>query len=89
MDSALTGFLILFGIFHLLLIAIPIGTTLRSPISGKSKILWSIFLVILPFIGVAFFHFRFRSSLFMGKPYEPSPHDLGVRNPSDSPNNRD
>ena len=89
MDKAIVGFLIVFGFLHLLLIVVPINTTLLASISVKSKILWCVFLVILPFIGVALFHFRFRSSLFLGKPYEPSPHDLGVRNPPDSPNDKD
>ena len=86
MDKALTGFLIVFGILHLLLIAVPLSNTLRATISAYSKICWSAFLIFLPFIGVAVFHFRFRSSLFMGKPYEPSPHDLGVRSDKSSPN---
>ncbi len=89
MDKAIVGFLIVVGFLHLLLIVVPINTTLRASISVKSKILWCVFLVILPFIGVGFFHFRFRSSLFLGKPYEPSPRDLGVRNPPDSPNDKD
>ena len=88
MDSALIGFLILFGLFHLLLIVVPINTTLRASISVKSKLAWCTFLAILPIIGVVFFHFRFRSSLFLGKPYEPTPHDLGVRKPHDSDNDR-
>jgi hypothetical protein len=88
MDNALVGFLALFSIVHILLIAVPIGTTLRAPISVKSKILWVVFLLIFPFIGVALFHFRYRSSLFLGKPYEPTPHDLGVRNCRDSPDDR-
>jgi hypothetical protein len=89
MDKALVGFLVLFGILHLLLVVVPIITTLRASISGKSKILWCSFLMFLPLIGVALFHFRFRTSLFLGKTWEPSPHDLGVRNPRDSSNNRD
>ena len=72
MDNALIGFIIIFGTFHLLLVVIPIINTLRASISATSKILWCIFLVLLPFIGVAFFHFRFRSSLFQGKAYERS-----------------
>ncbi len=88
MDSALIGFLVVFGAIHVLLIIVPIRTTLRAPISGISKILWCAFLVILPFVGVAFFHFRFRSSLFLGKSYEPSPHDLGVRSDNYSQNDR-
>jgi len=89
MDNTLIGFLGVFGVLHLLLVVVPITTTLRASISGKSKILWSTFLVFLPFIGVALFHFRFRTSLFQGKPWEPSPHDLGVRKPHDSSNDRD
>jgi hypothetical protein len=89
MDNTLIGFLGVFGILHLLLVVVPITTTLRASISGKSKILWCAFLVFLPFIGVALFHFRFRTSLFQGKTWEPSPHDLGVRKPHDSSNDRD
>ena len=89
MDKALIGFLVVFGLLHLLLIVVPITTTLRAAISGKSKILWFAFLVFLPFIGVALFHFRFRTSLFLGKTWEPNSHDLGVRKPHDSTNDRD
>ena len=89
MDKALIGFLVVLGILHLLLVVVPITTTLRASISGKSKILWCAFLVLLPFIGVALFHLRFRTSLFLGKTWEPSPHDLGVRNPHDSSKDRD
>ena len=89
MDKALTGLLGVFGILHLLLVVVPVTTTLRASISGKSKILWCAFLVLLPFIGVAVFHFRFRTSLFVGKTWEPSPHDLGVRKPHDSLKDRD
>jgi len=89
MNKALIGFLVVFGLLHLLLVVVPITTTLRATISGKSKILWCAFLFFLPFIGVALFHFRFRASLFLGKTWEPSPHDLGVRNPHDSTNDRD
>ena len=89
MDKAIVGVLAVFGILHLLLIVVPISTTLRASISAKGKIFWCAFLVLLPFIGVAYFHFRFRSSLFMGKPYEPSPHDLGARNLPDSRKDRD
>jgi hypothetical protein len=88
MDKALTGFLIVFGILHLLLIVVPLSTTLHATISTYSKICWSAFLIFLPFIGIAVFHFRFRSSLFVGKPYEPSPHDLGVRSGKYSPDDR-
>ena len=89
MDRALVGLLVVFGILHLLLIAVPVGAALRAPISSISKAFWCAFLVTLPFIGVAIFHFRYRSSLFMGKPYDPGPHDLGIRNWRDSPDDRD
>jgi len=72
MSNALIGFLVLFGISHLLLIAIPIINTLKASISGKSKTFWCLFLLLLPFLGVAAFHYRYKSSLFQGKPYERS-----------------
>ncbi len=50
--------------------------TLRVSISVKSKSIWCAFLVLLPFIGVAFFHFRFKPSLYQGKTYEPTSQDL-------------
>jgi hypothetical protein len=89
MDKALIGFLVIFGISHLLLVVVPITTTLQASISARSKILWCAFLAFLPFVGIAFFHFRFKTSLFRGKTWEPSPHDLGVRKPHDSSNHRD
>lgn len=89
MDSAIIGFLVLFGIVHLLLIAIPVGTTLHSPISMQSKLLWCAFLIFLPIVGAALFHYRYRTGLFHGKPYEPSAHDLGAGNWRDSPDDRD
>lgn len=89
MDKALIGFLGILGILHLLLVVVPVTTTLRASISIKSKMLWCAFLVLLPFFGVAVFHFRFKTSLFKGKPWEPSPHDLGVRKPHDSSTDRD
>ena len=87
MDKSLIGFLGLFGFLHLFLVAIPIRTTLRAAISARSKMLWCAFLLFLPIIGVLLFHYKYRSSLFIGKPYEPSPHDLGVR--MDNPPNDD
>ena len=89
MDSAVIGFLGLLGIAHLLLIVIPLGTTLKASISIQSKLAWCAFLIFLPFIGAALFHFRYRTSLFHGKPYEPSAHELGARNWSDSPDKRE
>jgi hypothetical protein len=89
MDKALIGFLGVLGILHLLLVVVPFTTTLRASISAKSKLLWCAFLLLLPFIGVALFHFRFRSSLFQGKVWEPSSHDLGAIKPHDSTKDRD
>jgi len=64
MSSALKGVLILVGISHLMLVIIPVLNTLYASISAKSKLLWCAFLIFLPFVGVAIFHFRYRSSLF-------------------------
>ena len=72
MGSALIGFLAVAGIFHILLVIIPVMATLRAPISGKSKAIWCAFLLLIPIIGVGVFHFRFRSSLLLGKSYERS-----------------
>ena len=89
LDSVLIGFLVIFGILHLLLVAVPLGTTLKAPVSTGSKLAWSAFLILLPFVGAALFHFKYRSSLFHGKPYEPSAHDLGARNWQDRNDERD
>ena len=89
MDKALTGFLAVFGFLHLLLVVVPVMTTLRASITTNSKIMWCAFLVFVPFIAVLIFHFRFRTSLFLGKKWDPSAHDLGVRKPHDSTKDRD
>ena len=88
MDSAIIGFLGLAGVVHLLLIVIPLGTTLKAAISVQSKLTWCAFLIFLPFIGAGLFHCRYRTSLFRGKPYEPSAHELGARSWSDSHDKR-
>ena len=89
MDKALVGILVVFGFLHLLLLVIPVITTARATISTRSKMLWILFLLFLPLIGVAFFHFRFRISLFHGSKWEPTAHDLGARNPHDTTKPRD
>ena len=66
MDTALIGFLVIFIPIHILLIAIPITSTLRSAISAKSKILWCGFLLFFPLLGAGVFHFKFRTGLFQG-----------------------
>jgi hypothetical protein len=77
MSKAIIGFLAVAGAFHLILIIMPVMRTLGASISAKSKLIWCAFLVLLPFVGVAVFHFRFKLSLYQGKAYEPTLHDLG------------
>ncbi len=89
MNSALFGFLIVVGIFHLLLVMIPIINTLQASISGKSKLVWCLFLLFLPVIGVAFFHFRYRTSLFHGKAYEISAAEERARSGTLAPRDDD
>jgi hypothetical protein len=64
MSSALKGLLILIAISHFMLIVIPVLNTLCASISKKSKLFWCAFLIFLPFVGAAIFHFRYRDSLF-------------------------
>jgi hypothetical protein len=89
MDSALIGFLVVFGAFHILLVAVPIMNTLRAPISLKSKIFWCLFLIFLPLIGVAIFHFKYRASLFRGKTYEISAAEERARSGTLAPRDED
>ena len=70
MSSALKGILIVLGISHFMLIVIPILNTLYSSISAKSKLFWCSFLLFLPFIGAAVFHFKYRASLFQEEGHE-------------------
>ena len=64
MSNALKGFLILLAISHFMLIVIPVLNTLYASISKKSKMFWCAFLIFIPFVGAAVFHFRYRASLF-------------------------
>ena len=64
MSGALKGVLILVGISHVILIVVPVLETFHSSISKKSKLAWCAFLILLPYVGAAFFHFRFRASMF-------------------------
>jgi hypothetical protein len=64
MSSVLKGILIVTAIAHLLLIAVPFTNTLCASISKKSKLTWCAFLLFLPFVGAAIFHFRYRDSIF-------------------------
>ena len=81
MDRALLGFLVVFGTVHLLLVIVPVRDTLKARISMASKLAGCAFLLCVPFIGTAIFHYRFRSGLLQAKGWEPSAHDLGARNP--------
>jgi hypothetical protein len=47
-----------------MLIFVPVLNTLCASISKKSKLFWCAFLIFLPFVGAAIFHFRYRDSLF-------------------------
>lgn len=89
MSNALIGLLFLLGAVHIVLIAIPIADTLKSGISRKSKLAWCLFLLVLPLIGVALFHFRFRSSHFRGEKYEISAADERARSGTLAPDDRD
>ena len=77
MSKAVVGGLFVILIFHALLVAVPLWQTLRARISNRSKAIWSLFLILVPFIGAGIFHYRFRSSLFEGKAYEPRSEDVG------------
>jgi Ca2+/H+ antiporter len=70
MSNALKGVLILIAISHSILIVVPVLDTLYSSISRKSKLLWCAFLIFLPYIGAAIFHFRYRASLFQEENHE-------------------
>ena len=70
MSNAIKGVLILIAITHFMLIVIPIVNTLYASISRKSKMFWCAFLIFLPFVGVALFHFRYRVSLFQEESHE-------------------
>ena len=89
MGKELIGFLTLSGIAHFLLIAVPIIDTLQASISWKSKIFWCLFLLFLPLLGVAIFHFRYKTSLFQGKVYEISAAEERARSGTLTPRDHD
>ena len=64
MSNAWKGVLIFVAVSHFMLIVIPVLNTLYASISNKSKLFWCSFLIFLPYIGAAIFHFRYRDSLF-------------------------
>ena len=89
MDNTLLGIMLVLGIPHILFIIIPVRTTLNSSISVFSKSLWCVFLVFLPLIGAALFHYRFRSGLFQGQQYEVSAAEERARSGTFSPDDYD
>lgn len=89
MSKALIGILLVFCVLHLVLIAIPLADTLKAAISRKSKLVWCLFLALVPLIGVALFHFRFRSSHFRGEKYEISAAEERARSGTLAPDDRD
>lgn len=89
MNDAIVGMLIVGGIAHIILIAVPIANTLQASISALSKIYWCLFLILLPFVGVSIFHFRFRSSLFQGKAWQISAADERARSGTLAPRDDD
>ncbi len=89
MDKAWLGFFLLLAIFHLVLIVIPVVYTLRAQISLKSRLLWCAFLFFVPFIGAFLFHFKYRSSLFVGRGYQRSAAEERASSGTLSPDDRD
>ena len=89
MSNTFTGILVLFGITHFVLVVVPIVNTLQTSLPWKSKLLWTLFLLVLPFVGVATFHFRYRSSLFQGKGYEVSAAEERARSGTLAPRDHD
>lgn len=89
MDTALIGFLVIFIPIHVFLIAIPVTNTLRATISAKSKVLWCGFLLFIPLIGAAVFHFKYKTSLFQGKAYKISAADERARSGTLAPRDDD
>ena len=89
MSDALVGFLIFAGIIHFFLVLIPVIGTIKSVISVQSKLAWCLFLLLLPFIGVAIFHYYFRSSIFRGKIYQISAEEERSRSGTLAPDDND
>jgi hypothetical protein len=89
MDNVLIGFLVILIPIHVLSIWIPITSTLQATISAKSKLLWCGFLLFLPLLGVAVFHFKYKTSLFQGKVYEISAAEERARSGTLAPHDDD
>jgi hypothetical protein len=89
MSKALIGFLAVVGIIHLILVVIPIKDTVQAPISVKSKLVWCLFLILLPIIGAFVFHRWFKSGAYQGKNYEISAADERARSGTLAPDDND
>ncbi|NKB61790.1 MAG: hypothetical protein GKR95_06505 [Gammaproteobacteria bacterium] len=79
MDSALLGFLVVFGIWHAMLITIPIMDILRSSLPLKSKAVWSLFLLLLPMVGIGIYYLKYKSSLSQESRFEISAENERAR----------
>ena len=79
MENSTLGMLVFAGCVHVLLVVVPLLHTLRAPISASSKIGWCLFLLLIPFVAVAIFHFCFRASLFRGESWDISAADERAR----------
>ena len=79
MSKEWIGVLAVLGAFHLVLVVVPIVEVFKSKLSFESRLAWSLFLLLTPFLGVGLFHFRYRSSLFRGEGWNISAADERAR----------
>ncbi len=89
MDTAIMGFLAIFIPIHVLFVAIPVRDTLRATISTNSKMLWCGFLLFVPLIGAALFHYKYKTGLFQGGTYEISAAEERARSGTLAPRDDD
>ncbi len=89
MSNALIGFAAVAGILHLFLVVVPLKDTLLAPISARSKTAWSLFLLLLPFVGAFVFHRYFRSGAYQGETYEISAAEERARSGTLAPDERE
>ncbi|NKB76406.1 MAG: hypothetical protein GKR96_05010 [Gammaproteobacteria bacterium] len=89
MSSAVIGFLVVFGIVHMMLITIPILDVVKAPFSLRDRLIWVLLLLLLPVIGVGLYRFIYRSSLSNGTGYEVSAAEERARSGTLSPQDSD
>ena len=70
MSPAIIGLLSFIGLIHAAVVFVPVVETIKARISPQSKLVWCLFLLLVPLIGVALFHYRYRSSVFRGEKYK-------------------